>query len=102
MESAFTSAFRVLTRYALLPYDKFLNLAKISNVRCPVLVIHGKRDRIIGFYHGQTLFAAANKPKISYWVDKAGHNDLALVAGSRYFEELRKFAELVENSTTSR
>jgi fermentation-respiration switch protein FrsA (DUF1100 family) len=98
MESAFTSAFRVLTRIALLPFDKFPNLAKISNVRCPVLVIHGKRDGIISFYHGQTLFAAANEPKISYWVERAGHNDLALVAGSRYFEELRKFAELVNHS----
>lgn len=95
MESAFTSAFRVLTRFALLPFDKFPNLEKIRNVHCPVLVIHGKRDGIISFYHGQTLFAAANEPKRSFWVDKAGHNDLALVAGKRYFEELRKFADLV-------
>jgi fermentation-respiration switch protein FrsA (DUF1100 family) len=99
MESAFTSAFRVLTRFALVPFDKFPNLARISNVRCPVLVIHGKRDGIISFYHGQTLFAAANEPKISYWVERAGHNDLALVAGSRYFEELQRFAELVGSST---
>lgn len=98
MESAFTSAFRVLTKIALLPFDKFPNLTKIRNVRCPVLVIHGKRDGIISFYHGQTLFAAANEPKLSYWVDKAGHNDLALVAGSQYFEELRKFAGLVGRS----
>ncbi len=97
MESAFTSAFRVLTRYALLPFDRFANLAKIRDVRCPVLVIHGRRDGIIGFYHGQTLFAAANDPKISFWVDKAGHNNVALVAGSRYFEALQKLAELVDH-----
>lgn len=98
MESTFTSAFRVLTRFALLPFDKFPNLAKIRNVHCPVLVIHGKRDRIISFYHGQTLFAAANEPKVSYWADKAGHNNLTPVAGNDYFEELRKFAELVDRS----
>ena len=98
MESAFTSAFRVLTRIALLPFDKFPNLAKIRKVRCPVLVIHGKSDDVISFNHGQTLFAAANEPKRSYWVDRAGHNDLALVAGNRYLEELRKFAELVDRS----
>ena len=45
MESAFTSAFRVLTRFALLPFDKFPNLAKISNVRCPVKVAHSKTGR---------------------------------------------------------
>jgi fermentation-respiration switch protein FrsA (DUF1100 family) len=98
MESAFTSAFRVLTRFAVLPFDKCPNLAKIGNAGCPVLVIHGKRDRIISFYHGQTLFAAANQPKRCYWVDKAGHNNLALVAGSGYLDELRSFAASVDHS----
>jgi fermentation-respiration switch protein FrsA (DUF1100 family) len=98
MESAFTSAFRVLTRIALLPFDKFPNLAKIRKVRCPVLVIHGKSDDIISFDHGQTLFAAANEPKRSYWVENAGHNDLALVAGRRYFEELRNFADSIDRA----
>ena len=79
MESAFTSAFRVLTRFPLLPFDKYPNLNKIRSVHCPVLVVHGKSDRIISFYHGQTLYAAANEPKISYWGEQAGHNDLALV-----------------------
>jgi fermentation-respiration switch protein FrsA (DUF1100 family) len=98
MESAFTSAFRVLTRIAILPFDKFPNLAKIRNIRCPVLVIHGKRDGVINFYHGQTLFAAANEPKRSFWVEQAGHNDLALVAGRRYFEELRNFADSIDRA----
>ncbi len=102
IESAFTSAFRVLTRFPLLPFEKFPNLAKLRNVHCPVLVIHGKRDGIISFYHGQTLFAAANEPKLSYWVDKAGHNDLAMVAGNRYFEELQKFTELVDRLKAGR
>lgn len=100
MESAFTSAFRVLTKFPILPFDKFPNLAKIKKVHSPVLVIHGKSDDIISFYHGQTLFAAANEPKVSYWVEQAGHNDLLLVAGSSYFEELLKFAELVDRSAT--
>jgi fermentation-respiration switch protein FrsA (DUF1100 family) len=63
-----------------------------------VLVIHGKSDDIISFDHGQTLFAAANEPKLSYWVEQAGHNDLALVAGQRYFDELRNFAESVDRA----
>lgn len=98
MESAFTSAFRVLTMFPLLPFDKFSNLEKIRKVRCPVLVIHGRRDGVINFYHGQTLFAAANEPKLFYWVDEAGHNNLARVAGGSYLEELRKFGEFVDHS----
>jgi pimeloyl-ACP methyl ester carboxylesterase len=101
MESAFTSAFRVLTRIPL-PFDKFSNLTKIRNVRCPVLVIHGKRDEIISFHHGQKLFAAANEPKMCFWVENAGHNDIVMVAGGRYFEELLRFAELVHHSKACR
>jgi len=67
-----------------------------------VLVIHGKSDDIISFHHGQTLFAAANEPKRSYWVEQAGHNDLAMIAGSSYFEELRKFAQMVDRSMKGR
>jgi fermentation-respiration switch protein FrsA (DUF1100 family) len=102
MESAFTSAFRVLTRFAVLPFDRYPNLTKIRKVRCPVLVIHGRRDGVISFYHGETLFAAANPPKLSYWVDKAGHNDLARVAGSGYFEELQKLTELANHGDGDR
>jgi fermentation-respiration switch protein FrsA (DUF1100 family) len=98
MESAFTSAFRVLTRIEILPFDKFPNIAKIKKVRCPVLLIHGREDDIVNFYHGQVLFAAANEPKRSYWVEQAGHNDLALVAGRRYFEELRNFADSIDRA----
>ena len=102
MESAFTSAFRVLTRFAFLPFDKFPNLAKIRNVRCPVLVMHGRRDGVISFYHGQKLFSAANEPKLSYWVERAGHNNLAPVARGQYFEELRMLAGLIDRMPAGR
>lgn len=92
LESSFVSAFRVLTRLPLLPIDKFRTLDKISAVRCPVLVIHGEADRVIPFWHGQKLFSAAPGPKRSLWVPGADHNDVADVAGARYFEALREFA----------
>lgn len=92
LESSFVSAFRVLTRVPLVPIDKFRNLDKIAAVRCPVLVIHGEADRVVPFWHGQKLFAAARGPKRSLWVPGADHNDVALAAGARYFEALRGFA----------
>ena len=92
LESSFISAFRVLTRVSLLPIDKFRNLDKIAGVRCPVLVIHGEADRVVPFWHGQKLFAAAPGPKRSLWVAGADHNDVADTAGTRYFETLREFA----------
>ncbi|WP_228060732.1 MULTISPECIES: alpha/beta hydrolase [unclassified Coleofasciculus] len=95
VESAFTSAFRVILPIPLLPFDKFPNIDKIKQVNCPVLVIHGKADEIIPFSHGQNLFAAAPEPKLSLWVDDASHNDLMWVAGEEYEEILREFKQLV-------
>lgn len=98
MESAFTTAFRVVVPIPILPFDKFRNIDKIKKVNCPVLVMHGKADDIIPFSHGQKLFAAAPEPKLALWVDEAGHNDFMWVAGEQYADTLRKFARLVDKT----
>ena len=98
VESSFTSIFRVVVPVPLLPFDKFTNLDKIKKVKCPVLIIHGKSDEIIPFSHGEELFAAVSSPKLSFWVEKASHNDLSFVAGEKYWEMLKKFADLVEKN----
>lgn len=95
MESAFTSAFRVVLPIPILPFDKFRNLDKIKKVKCPVLVMHGKADEVIPFPHSQQLFAAANEPKRYLWVDGAGHNDLMWVDSDRYAKTLHEFTQLV-------
>ncbi len=97
VENTFISAFRVVTHIPIVPFDKFDNINKIKNVRCPVLVIHATADQVIPFYHGQKLFAAANEPKQFLSIEGAGHNNLRLVAGERYVQALREFVELVSN-----
>ncbi|HNC25040.1 MAG TPA: alpha/beta hydrolase [Opitutaceae bacterium] len=92
LQSTFMSVYRVMTRWRLLPFDQFENLRKIGRVRCPVLVMHGRMDEVIPFYHGEAIYAAAPAPKRSYWVDGAGHNDLEQAAGERYARELTEFA----------
>lgn len=96
LESSFTSALRAVMRVRLFPFDKFNNLGKIKKVRCPVLVVHGKSDRIIGIRHGQKLFEEANEPKFNLWVDGAGHNDLVWVAGDSYWDAISKFAGTIK------
>ncbi len=96
LESSFTSAFRVIIPFPILPFDKFPNIDKIQRVNCPVLVIHGKADDTIPFSHGEKLFAAAREPKGYLWVDGAGHNDVMWVAQAEYDESLREFTRLVE------
>jgi abhydrolase domain-containing protein 17 len=96
LESTFTSAFRVVVPFPLLPFDKFSNLAKLQKIHCPVLVMHGQSDQTIPFHHGQTLYKAASEPKLSLWVTGAGHDDFIEVAGDRYRQTLLAFQQLIE------
>lgn len=96
LESAFLSAFRVLTRVPLLPFDEFRNLDKIGRVSCPVLVMHGTGDDIVPVAHGRRLFEAAPEPKRSLWVEGAGHNDFTLVAEERLARALHEFVALIQ------
>lgn len=92
IESGFVSVYRVLTRWPLLPFDPYPNLTNIELARAPVLVIHGRRDEIIPFWHGELLLATAREPKYSAWVDGAGHNDLSEVAWDEYLRALQAFS----------
>lgn len=96
LESGFVSAFRVVTSIPILPFDRFPNLRHLREVNCPVLVIHGAEDDVIPPSHGRRLFDAAREPKQLLWVDGAGHNDLVIVAGARYWQALQSFASLVQ------
>lgn len=71
--------------------NKLDSAAKISRVRCPVLVVHGDRDEIIPVEQGRRLFDAALEPKQLKIVGGAGHNDLSVVGGEAYFDSLADF-----------
>lgn len=96
LESAFTSTYRVVTRVPLLPFDRFPNIARIRDVHRPVLVMHGTHDRVIPFSHGRRLHDAVTGPKQALWVEGAGHNDLAVIAGDRYPLALAEFRRLLD------
>ena len=95
LESAFVSAFRVLTKVSLLPFDRFHNLRHIRRVHAPVLVIHGTADEVIPVSHGRRLYEAASQPKQALWVEGAHHNDVPLVAGPRYWTTLTSFGRQI-------
>jgi abhydrolase domain-containing protein 17 len=95
LESAFVSVLRVITRVKILPFDHFSNLARVRDLDRPLLVIHGTRDGVIPSWHGRRLFAAAPGPKWAAWVEGAGHNDLAMIAGADHGRALAAFAARV-------
>ena len=97
IESSFVSAYRVLTRYRVLPTDPFPSLARLPEVAAPVLVIHGDRDAVIAPWHGRRLYEAIpDERRSALWVEGAGHNDLAFVAGDAYWDALAAFVVRVE------
>jgi fermentation-respiration switch protein FrsA (DUF1100 family) len=95
LQSPFLTAFRVLTRVPLLPFDRFPNVRDIHKVRCPMLVIHGTADSVIPFWHGQKLFAAAHEPKTFFAITGADHNDLDLIGGPKYFQAILSFTNQI-------
>jgi fermentation-respiration switch protein FrsA (DUF1100 family) len=98
LQGAFITAFRVMTYIPLLPFDKFDNLKKITQLKCPLLMIHGISDGIIPFWHGRKLYKEAYEPKQFYQVKGAGHNDVLSVAGEEYWQTLKDFVLQVERS----
>jgi hypothetical protein len=90
LQSPFVSAFRVLTRIPLLPFDKFPNYKYIRHIHSPVLIMHSHADSVIPFWHGQKLFDLANPPKQSFWATNTDHNDMDLAQG--YIEAIQAFA----------
>ena len=93
VESSFLSALKVATRTNIFPLDRYRSADKISRVRCPVLIIHGRDDRVVPFKHGEELYRLAKAPKSHLWVDGVGHNDLIAVAGDLYWGALRGFID---------
>jgi uncharacterized protein len=57
----------------------------VSELNVPVSVAHGRRDRIIPFRMGLEVYQAAKVKGQLLVVEKAGHNDVAEVAGEAYW-----------------
>lgn len=89
--SPFVSAFRVMTQIPLVPFDKFDNLAKITKLKYPLLVIHGTKDAIVPFWQGKMLYDHATVSKQYFWVEGAGHNDILQVSKDDYWQAIDKF-----------
>ncbi len=92
LESTFTSVFRVVVPFPLLPFDKYPNRDRLAKITVPLLVIHGDRDQVIPFHHGQTLFQTAPGPKQFLAVPNADHNDVSEVGGQQYDQAIQEFA----------
>jgi uncharacterized protein len=100
MFSSFTSGVDMARRIApwlpasLLLRHRFDNIGKIKHVTCPILIGHGRRDRLVPFEMGKRLAEAAVKaPVTTLWIDEADHNDFFDVAGRRADQAILRFID---------
>ena len=98
LESPFTSG-RGMARqhYRIVP--TFLvrlqldNEARIARIHCPILILHGTRDKLVPITMGRAVAAAAGGPVEFMEIEGAGHNDTYDIGGRRYAEKLAAFVK---------
>ena len=102
LESSFPSvAHMARTHYFGLPAHWLLRarfdlVSSLKDVKIPLLVIHGDRDRIVPIQLGQVVYEGARTPKKAFYlVSGAGHNDVTIVGGRQYFKRIKDFIALV-------
>ena len=79
LESPFTSMVNMGKKYypffpvSLLLKDKFESYKKINNIFIPVLIMHGKVDKIVPYDMGKKMYELANEPKFFYSQEYGDH-----------------------------
>ncbi|PPS41410.1 alpha/beta hydrolase [Chroococcidiopsis sp. TS-821] len=103
VESSFTSIRAMIDfqrAYRIFPVDlilrqRFDSISKVSALQIPVLFIHGTADWQVPAQMSEQLYAAAPEPKQLILIPGAGHNNVAEVAGSQYFQVVQNFVRQV-------
>lgn len=92
LESSFLSVYRLFLPMDWLPGDKFVNFRKAPDLECPTLVMHGKKDDVVPFEHGEELASLVPEGLLrTHWFEEAGHNDIQQRAGAEYWAVIRAF-----------
>jgi uncharacterized protein len=77
LESTFTSIRSMAGRYGLPGFmcsDPLDNLSVVTEWNKPLLILHGTRDRVVPYTHGQALAAANPAAEFITW-ENVDHND---------------------------
>lgn len=79
----------------LKPWDKYQTIKKVDKISVPLLVIHGKQDRVVPFIQGQRVFKhVASQDKRLFSPHDRGHNDLW---DEKFFHELFTFLDKINS-----
>ena len=107
LQSPVMSAYRVAFHFRFsMPGDVFCNIDKVPHINSPIFIMHGRRDEVVPFWHGQELFLAT-KPQYQadpFWVESAGHNNIELLLRDThlFFDKLKAFINFVRENPDGR
>jgi len=98
LEAPFTSVRDVARSTIFAPLAPFVrtryeSLARVPQLRMPLLVVQGDRDEVVPPAQGRRLFDAAPEPKRYYAIPGAGHNDTFYVGGEAYWRTITDFLD---------
>lgn len=77
LESSFTSLADVPWFGKFLPFDYLRTQSKLTNVRAPIIILHGRQDAVIDVRHAHNLANSAPTPKILRIVPNGTHFTLS-------------------------
>jgi len=77
--------------------NSFDNAAKIGDLRCPLLVVHGTADEVIPLSMGYKLYSLAATQKEFVAIKGGHHGDLASEHGQEYWTAIHRFIKSIRN-----
>ena len=77
----------------LLASDGLNTLEWLNQADVPVLVMHGKRDKVAPFELGIELYEGLDSPKDLFVSETADHSAIPWIEGKRYFDRVTRFVE---------
>jgi hypothetical protein len=101
LDAPYTSIVEVAAgAYPFLPVrtliaDRYESVKYVSQVKAPLLILHGERDAVIPVAMGRELFRRANEPKRLVTFPGGGHSDLYL-NGNGALEAMREWLRKLE------
>ncbi|AMW27549.1 MULTISPECIES: alpha/beta hydrolase [Arthrospira] len=101
IESSFTSILdmvKVKKQYRIFPinwllHQRFDSLAKVRELKMPILFTHGTADELVTASMSEQLYQACPEPKQLLMIPDADHNHVKEMGGDRYRETIKKFVE---------
>ena len=98
LESPYTSMLDMGKKYyplfpvSFLLKDKFESYKKIKKISIPILILHGKTDKIVPFAMGKKMYDLANEPKYFYFQEYGDHminyDEKLLLALNKFIQSL--------------